>query len=67
MNGWRHDAINKLSVIYGYLHILHKDAMGNIKEPMALEVRDLCEDTMHKIDMWEKENVPLKRFIEGTV
>ena len=64
---WQHLAINELSVIFAYTHLLRKNAMSNINEDMAIEMRDLTDDIIHKIDMFEKKNVPLKRFIEGCV
>jgi hypothetical protein len=60
----KHDAINEISVIYGYCHLLRRKAITDITAEMAVEVRDLAEDLIYKIDMFEKNNVPLRRFIE---
>ena len=65
MPSWKHDAVNKLSVIYGYIHMLHRDAMAHIKDDMAIDVRDLCQDLTHKIDMFERNNVQIRRFIQN--
>lgn len=49
---WKHDAVNKLAVIYWHLSSLEKSARGNIKEDLALETRDFCRDMMNSIDIF---------------
>ena len=66
MPGYKHDAVNQISVIYGYAYLARKQALEHINEDMAVEVRDLMEDLIYKIDIFEKNNVPLKKFIDAS-
>jgi hypothetical protein len=51
---FKHNSLNAMSVIYGQVFYLEKIAIDHIRDEMAMEVRDICQDIRHKIEMWEK-------------
>jgi len=61
-DGFLHQAINKMTVVYAHLWMLHKDACGHINESGAIEVRDLCQDLIHKVDMWKMNKELAEKF-----
>lgn len=61
-DGFLHDALKKMTVVYYHLNVLHKDACGHINESGAIEVRDMCHDLIHKIDMWTREKQLAEKF-----
>lgn len=61
-NEYLHKAINKLSVVYAHLWLLHNEAKSNINDKGAIEIRDLCQDVIHKIDMFTREKQLAEKF-----
>jgi hypothetical protein len=57
-----HDAIDKLTVAYVHIYQLHGKARSHIQEEGAMEVRDLCEDLIHKIDMFKMNKQLTEKF-----
>lgn len=49
---WKYDAANQLQVVKVWLNDSHKYAIENIKEDKAIEMRDLCQDMIHQIEMF---------------
>lgn len=55
-DSFKHAAVNKLSVICGHAWHLEKAAREDIHAELAIETRDLCQDIMHRIDMFEQRH-----------
>jgi hypothetical protein len=65
---FKHDAINRISFIKAKIADLERDARGRIKEDMAIEYRDLCDEMLYRLDMFEgRYKVRIMPDIKGAV
>ena len=55
---WKVIAESNLLSARAMMSMAHNSARMHIKENGAIELRDMCEDLIHEIDMYGKEHIP---------